>query len=190
MKEAAAKKERESEYNVYTEKDRLLYFYFIFQKGMKHKKAAEAANVNQHTARKWKQKYLQNPEEYVPHKLTNLVYLRPVSQLDDRHKDHLTSFFDENKRATIEDAVNSLTQSFADLQIKKTRVAEFMRDECNLSIKVISRHPTKINSPAVIEKRAVWVKEWLEKGMIYPQNCVFLDESGFDINMTRGRAWS
>jgi hypothetical protein len=65
-----------------------------------------------------------------------------------------------------------------------------MRDECNLSIKVISRHPTKRNSPAVIAKRAVWVNEWLEKGMIYTQNCVFLDESGFDINMTRGRAWS
>lgn len=63
MKETAAKKERESEYNIYTEKDWLLYLYFVFQKGMKHKKAAEAANVNQHTARKWKQKYLQNPEE-------------------------------------------------------------------------------------------------------------------------------
>jgi transposase len=190
MKEAAAKKERESEYNIYAEKDRLLYLYFVFQKGMKHKKAAETANVNQHTARKWKQKYQQNPEEYVPQKLTNLVSSRPVSQLDDRHKDHLTSFFDENKRATIEDAVNSLTKSFKDLHIKKTRVAEFMKDECNLSIKVISRHPTKRNSPAIIEKRAVRLKEWLEKGMVYTHNCVFLDESGFDINMTRGRAWS
>ncbi|KAG1470052.1 hypothetical protein G6F56_002901 [Rhizopus delemar] len=190
MKEAAAKKKRETEYNLYSEKDRLLYLYFVFEKGMKHKQAAEAANVNQHTARKWKQKYLQNPEEYVPHKLTNLVSSRPVSQLDDRHKDHLISFFDENKRATIQDAVNSLTESFSGLQIKKTRVAKFMKDECNLSMKVISRRPIKRNSPSVIEKRAIWVKEWLEKGMVYTENCVFLDELGFDINMTRGRAWS
>lgn len=69
-------------------------------------------------------------------------------------------------------------------------MSEFIKDECNLSIKVISKHPTARNSPAVIEKRAVWVKEWLEKRMIYLQNCVFLDESGFDINMTRERAWS
>ncbi|KAG1554949.1 hypothetical protein G6F49_007578 [Rhizopus delemar] len=95
-----------------------------------------------------------------------------------------------SNEATTEDAVNSLTQSFADIQIKKTRVSEFIKDECNLSIKVISKHPTARNSPAVIEKRAVWVKEWLEKRMIYLQNCVFLDESGFDINMTRERAWS
>lgn len=65
-----------------------------------------------------------------------------------------------------------------------------MKNECNLSIKTISRHPTARNSPTVIEKRAVWVEEWLAKGMLYLQNCVFLDEPGFDINMTRERAWS
>ncbi|KAG2210093.1 hypothetical protein INT45_013875 [Circinella minor] len=156
MKEASVRKERDTEYNVYTEKDRLLYLYFVFEKGMKNKQAAEAANINPHTARKWKQKYQQNPEEYVPYKLTNLVPSRPVSQLDDRHKDHLVKFFDENKRATIEDAVKELTQNFENLEIKKSRVAEFMKGECNLSIKVISRHPTARNSPAVIEKRAVW----------------------------------
>ncbi|KAI8087681.1 uncharacterized protein B0P05DRAFT_465539, partial [Gilbertella persicaria] len=50
--EATVKKERGNEYNTYTEKDWLLYLYFVFQKGMKHKQAVEAANVNQHTARK------------------------------------------------------------------------------------------------------------------------------------------
>lgn len=102
----------------------------------------------------------------------------------------MVKFFDENKRATIDDAVKDLTQSFENLEIKKSRVAEFMKNECNLSIKTISRHPTARNSPTVIEKRAVWVEEWLMKGMLYLQNCVFLDESGFDINMTRERAWS
>ncbi|KAG2209301.1 hypothetical protein INT46_003970 [Mucor plumbeus] len=185
MKEAPIKKERDNEQAAVS-----LYLYYVFEKGMKNKEAAAAANVNLHTARKWKQKYQQNPEEYVPYKLTNLVPSRPVSHLDDRHKDHLVKFFDENKRATIDDAVKDLTQSFENLEIKKSRVAEFMKNECNLSIKTISRHPTARNSPAVIEKRAIWVAEWLAKGMLYLQNCVFLDESGFDINMTRERAWS
>lgn len=115
MREALVKKERESEYNIYNERDRLLYLHFVFEKGMKNK---EVANVNQHTARKWKQKYQQNPEEYVPYKLTNLVPSRPVSQLDERHEIHLVSFFDENKRATITDAVDSLTQNFTNPEIK------------------------------------------------------------------------
>ena len=29
-----------------------------------------------------------------------------------------------------------------------------------------------------------------QRGMLYMQNCVFLDESGFDINMRRSRVWS
>ena len=37
MKEAAAKKERETGCNLYSEKDRLLYLYFVFEKGMKHR---------------------------------------------------------------------------------------------------------------------------------------------------------
>ncbi|CAO3677307.1 unnamed protein product [Rhizopus stolonifer] len=123
MKKASVRKERDSGYNVYTEKDRLLYLYFVFEKGMKNKQAAEAVNINPYTARKWKQKHQQNPEEYVPYKLTNLVPSRPVSQLDDRHKYRLVKFFDENKRATIEDAVKELTQNFENLEIKKSRVA-------------------------------------------------------------------
>lgn len=57
MKEASIRKERDTEYNIYTEKERLLYLYFVFEKGMKNKEAVAAANVNLHTARKWKQKY-------------------------------------------------------------------------------------------------------------------------------------
>ena len=106
------------------------------------------------------------------------------------HKGHLINFFDEKKRVTITDTVDNLTKNFADLDIKKYRVAEFIKQERNLSVKVISRHPATRNSPAVIEKRAVWVKDWLEKEMIYLQNCVFLDESGFDINVTCSRGWS
>ncbi|KAI8048499.1 hypothetical protein BDF21DRAFT_433531, partial [Thamnidium elegans] len=121
MKEASIRKERDTEYNIYTEKDRLMYLYFVFEKDMKNKEAAAAANVNLHTARKWKQKYQQSPEEYVPYKLTNLVPSLPVSQLDDRHKDHLVKFFDENKRAIVDDAVKDLIQSFENLEIKKSR---------------------------------------------------------------------
>lgn len=77
------------------------------------------------------------------------------------------------------------------MEIKKSRVAEFMKEECNLSIKVVTRHPAARNSKSTLEARAKFVEEWVQKGMLlYMQNCVFIDESGFDINMRRSRAWS
>ncbi|CEP18324.1 hypothetical protein [Parasitella parasitica] len=166
MTEAAPKKERTSAYNIYSDEDRRRYFYFIQQKLINPSEAAKAANVNYETARKWKTAYNKDPEKNIPLKKTNRT---PNSKPD---------------------AVEDLIQSFEGLD-KKSRVAEFMKEECNLSIKVITRHPVARNSKETLDARTQFVKEWIqEKRMLYMQNCVFLDESGFDINMRRSRAWS
>ncbi|KAG2192806.1 hypothetical protein INT47_005353 [Mucor saturninus] len=64
-----------------------------------------------------------------------------------------------------------------------------MKEDCNLSIKVVTRHPVARNSNKTLEARAKFVEEWPAKGMDFMTNCVFLDESGFDINMRRSRDW-
>ncbi|KAI7898815.1 uncharacterized protein BX663DRAFT_555533 [Cokeromyces recurvatus] len=46
--------------------------------------------------------------------------------------------------------------NFAGLQIKKTRVAEFMKEECNLSIKLINRHPLARNEDKNLKACAEW----------------------------------
>lgn len=55
MTEVIPKKERETEYSMYTDEGRQTYFY-LKQKDTKLKESAAAANVNHHTARKWKQR--------------------------------------------------------------------------------------------------------------------------------------
>ncbi|KAI7846699.1 hypothetical protein BDC45DRAFT_542629 [Circinella umbellata] len=186
MKEAEPKKERDLQYNIYTFEDRKRYFYFLKEKLMKPK---QAANVNYDTARKWKQTYEDDPERNIPIKKTNKTIYRIVSQLNEAHKSYLINF-DEDSTATIQDTVEDLTAKFADLDIKKSRVAEFMKEECNLSIKVVSRHPVARNKEENLQKRADWVEKWVQNGMDYLKNCIFVDESGFDINMRRSRGWS
>ncbi|KAI9033697.1 hypothetical protein CLU79DRAFT_678714, partial [Phycomyces nitens] len=34
------------------------------------------------------------------------------------------------------------------------------------------------------------IEKWVENCMDYLRNCIFVDESGFDINMCRSRGWS
>ncbi|EIE76411.1 hypothetical protein G6F46_000139 [Rhizopus delemar] len=65
-----------------------------------------------------------------------------------------------------------------------------MKEECNLSIKVISRNPLARNDDKNLEARADWVDKWITKGISYLDNCVFLDESGFDGNKRRSCGWS
>lgn len=135
--------------------------------------------------------YNKDPEKKIPTKKTNRTANRPPTQLNEKHKAYLTDFYDENPTATIQDAVDKLVENFEGLTIKKSRVAEFMKDECNLSLKVVTCHPVARNSERTLQLRKEFVEEWIQqKGVLYMQNCVFLDESGFDVNMRRSRGWS
>jgi transposase len=88
-----------------TDEDRRRNIYFMSEKLMKPEEAAKAANVNYDTARKWKQIYDRDPEKNIPLKTTNRTLNRPVSQLNENHKKHLISFFDENPSAFFNKSV-------------------------------------------------------------------------------------
>jgi hypothetical protein len=60
---------------------------------MKPKQAANTANVNFNTARKWKKAQEDDPEGKIPTKMMNKAPGRPASQLNDTHKSYLTNFF-------------------------------------------------------------------------------------------------
>ncbi|KAI8877729.1 hypothetical protein K501DRAFT_337233 [Backusella circina FSU 941] len=128
MKEPVPKKERAIQYNDYADEDRMRYFYFLKSKIMALKEATKAANVNYDTSRKWKQAYENDPDKNIPLRKTNRTSNRPISRLNDEHKEHFSL-------AAIQDATDDLIKNFAGLNIKKSRVAEFMKEECNLNIK-------------------------------------------------------
>ncbi|KAI8346389.1 hypothetical protein EDC96DRAFT_567853 [Choanephora cucurbitarum] len=180
MKEAPEKKDRATEYTKYTPYQREAYIHYAFEKGMTHDESCRLANVNKYTARKWRAEYKSNPDAGIPEKKTNKTGKQRISQLNEQHKDMLICFYDEKPTATIQDGVEALINSFEGLTIKKTRVAEFMKNECNLSLKSITRHPVQRNSTKTLEARAAWVAEWIAKGIDYHNNCIFVDESGFN----------
>lgn len=78
-------------------------------------------------------------------KQTNLINI-PKLQLDERHKVHLLEFYDNWPQARVVDAMESLTQKFSDLTVKKSAVHNFLKDECNLSFKKLTRLPVARNN--------------------------------------------
>lgn len=73
-----------------------------------------------------------------------------------------------------------LIKHFTGLEIKKSRVAEFMKKEPCLKFKAVSCHPNARN----------WREILLKKGTGFLENGVLLDKSGFDMNMHRSRGQS
>ncbi|KAG2197963.1 hypothetical protein INT47_002990 [Mucor saturninus] len=45
-----------------------------------------------------------------------------------------------------------------------SRVAKFMKEQYNLSMKVVSRHPVARNKEGNFQRRADWVEKWVQNG--------------------------
>ncbi|EIE83942.1 hypothetical protein RO3G_08647 [Rhizopus delemar RA 99-880] len=110
--------------------------------------------------------------------------------LNDERKMTVVKFIDANPFAAVVEATENLLNRFNNLKVSCSTVYNFMRSECNLSLKKADFHSIERNSPAKIEERHDWVRKWENTDMNFLTNCVFLDESAFDINMKRSRAWS
>ncbi|KAI9254378.1 hypothetical protein EDC94DRAFT_678950 [Helicostylum pulchrum] len=141
-----------------------------------------AGGIAERTAQKWAKKLKEDKDWNIFEKQTNLVN-RPKPQLDERHKVHLLEFYDYWPQARVLDAMESLTQKFSDLTVKKSAVYNFLKDECNLSFKKLTRLPVARNNSDKIQARKDGVIKWIATDMNYLENCVFVDESAFDINM-------
>ncbi|KAG1473224.1 hypothetical protein G6F56_001073 [Rhizopus delemar] len=98
--------------------------------------------------------------------------------LTEDHKMTVINFIDTNPSASVVEVVEHSLSQFHDLKVSRSTVYNFMRSEYKLSLKKADFHS--------IEERYNWVGKWDN----FLANCVFLDESAFDINMKRSRAWS
>jgi hypothetical protein len=99
---------------------------------------------------------------------------RPISQLQEEHKEHLVEFYDQHPQASKQDAVDSLTQAFEGFSLKKTSVSNFILYVCNLTFKRVTPQPFVRNRDDQIKKRFEWVTAMLKTDMNYLTNCVFL----------------
>lgn len=149
---------------------------------MSARKSAAIAGVKERTGQEWAKNIREIPEWDIYEKKTNLIN-RKTSQLSQEHKDNIKNFYDENPCATIQDASRNLTESFEGFNLKSTVVGKFISEECNFSIKRPTRHPAARNDEKRKRERFEWVQKITETDMNYLENCVFVDEAGFDINM-------
>ncbi|KAG1458282.1 hypothetical protein G6F56_006432 [Rhizopus delemar] len=104
-------------------------------------------------------------------------------QLQEKHKAFLLDYFDEYPSARVKDAIDGLTENFENFSLKETVVGKYIREDCNLTIKKVTRHPHARNTDNTLKERHDWVKTWSKTDTDFNSNCVFIDESTFDINM-------
>lgn len=108
----------------------------------------------------------------------------------EEHKAHVLDIVDGDPQVTVCDVVESLTKSFGDFSLKKPAIHNHMNETCNLSVKKPHSESEKRNSPENLHERHKWFVKCKDSDADFTKNCIFIDESGFYINMRKNYAWS
>ncbi|KAI7903865.1 uncharacterized protein BX663DRAFT_550937 [Cokeromyces recurvatus] len=131
-------------------------------------------------------------DQYTPQNktLTTLVKARGnIKKLNDEHKDFLIELYDKDPAATVEDAIEELSANFEGIKIRKTAVHDFIKIDMNFTFKKAASHTHKRNNEENMEERYQWATGIANSNVNFLKNCVFIDESGFHINLKRTGAW-
>ncbi|KAL1925859.1 hypothetical protein VTP01DRAFT_7283 [Rhizomucor pusillus] len=170
----------------YTAQDKARFFKLKIEKCMSASAAAKQLDIRIRTAQRWVKKYDECPDSIFEsgkkRGRRRILY--------EEHKRTFTDFIDANHSAVVVEVTEHLVKQFNDLKVSRSTVYNFMRTECNLSLKKAEFQSVERNSPEKIQERYDCVREWEQTDMNFLTNCVFLDESAFHINMKRTKAWS
>ncbi|KAG1257360.1 hypothetical protein G6F68_009341 [Rhizopus microsporus] len=152
MKEAWSKRV----YTLYRDQVKVRFFKLMFEKVMSASAAAKQLGIHVRTAQRWAQMYKTDPDSiFIKHKKTG----RPRI-LRDEHKQVILEYIDENPSVVLEQVMERLLQRFQDLKVSKSTVYNFVRIECNLSLKKVQFQPVDRNSEEKIQERFDWVHKW------------------------------
>ncbi|KAG1532924.1 hypothetical protein G6F51_012873 [Rhizopus arrhizus] len=114
-----------------------------------------------------------------------------VSDLKEEHTVFLTKVVDDFATITITQMWEMLHQEFPGLSVSKSSVYRHARNNCALSMKKLEKIVESRNSEETILKRKNTIMQWMaDSEFDFEKNCIFLDEAGFNLHMTRTRGWS
>ncbi|KAG1246563.1 hypothetical protein G6F68_014586 [Rhizopus microsporus] len=145
MKEASSKRA----YALYTDQDKAKFFKLMFEKVMSASAAAKQLGIHVRTAQRWAQMYKTDPDSiFIKHKKTNRSRI-----FHEEHKQAILEYIDENPSVVSEQVMERLLQRFQELKVSKSTVYNFVRTECNLSLKKAQFQPVDRNSEEKIQER-------------------------------------
>lgn len=114
-----------------------------------------------------------------------------VSELTEKHPKFIIDLVDEHSTTTVAGIHELLIIEFPSLSVSPSTVYRHLRTNCALSMKKLDKVSVARNSEETLKKRKETILQWLaDREMDFENNCVFLDEAGFNLHMTRTRGWS
>ncbi|KAG2198725.1 hypothetical protein INT47_005410 [Mucor saturninus] len=178
-------------YRKYTD-EQIDYFIDLIASGESVKSACESTGIALWSGYKYKKTYNNDPEHGLIRRKKRGAK-GSLFKLKQHHAEWIISYIDDKPTAVLDQISESLCRTFEteNLSISRSTLHRFLRAYCALSMKRLEKIPARRNHIDVIEQRKLAVETWLgDEEMDFRKNCVFIDEAGFNVTITRNRGWS
>ncbi|ODV78106.1 uncharacterized protein CANTADRAFT_7565 [Suhomyces tanzawaensis NRRL Y-17324] len=106
--------------------------------------------------------------------------------LGEAQKEFLLDLVDNDPNIRLDDMMESLQKQFDKMQVSKSTLHRFAKEECALTFKFVRPERTSDKT----EQRFEFVKQIQENEVNFMENCVIFDEAVFHINIKLFGAWA
>lgn len=141
---------------------------------------AKNLGINPRTAMRWWKHYQETGEVAYKKSQYNLGRLASFTF---EHEQYIQKIIEEDSQLCADDIIDPLTSQFEDFKISKSQMNHHLRNNMLISIKKPTFDPKVRNSEDNLQTRYEWFMKWKDSNLDYTNNCVFIDEAGFNINM-------
>ncbi|KAL1927700.1 hypothetical protein VTP01DRAFT_3521 [Rhizomucor pusillus] len=148
----------EKRYTSYTPQDKARFFKLKIEKCMSASAAAKQLGIHAGTAQRWVKQYEERPDSI----FESGKKKRRRRILTEEHVKVVIDFIDGNPSAVVAEVTEHLMHQFDSLKVTHSTVYNFMRTECNLSVKQAEFQSVERNCPEKIQERHDWVRNFLK----------------------------
>ncbi|CEG78596.1 hypothetical protein RMATCC62417_13175 [Rhizopus microsporus] len=167
--------------------DQIAKFISLIIEEAKVKQAANSSGITERSAYRFRKQW--NEYRTVCRKQRGQPQV-VISNISEAHRLYITSIVNENPALSVTIMYQLTKTEYPDLEISMTTFYRYIKRYCTLSFKRLEKIPEKRNSEDVRLQRREFVQMCLEDkqmGFEKKKNCVFLDEAGFNLHITRNR---
>ena len=157
----------------------------VIEEGKTAKGAALITGINIRTAQHYVKRYNEDEERRLP-----VCHRKPrigaKGKLTEAHTQFLLDYIDKHPTSILEDIRQKLCGTFTGLSISVSALHRHLVQKCRLTLKKLEKLPAARNADRVINLRKEKVEEWeAMQDLDFARNCVFIDESGFNLHIQR-----
>ena len=114
-----------------------------------------------------------------------------VCELTEKHSTFIIDLVNERSTTTVAGIRELLLIEFPNVSVSPSAVYRHLGTSCAIFMKKSEKISVARNSEETLKKRKETILQWLtDKEMDFESNCIFLDETGFNLRMTHTRDWS